>query len=362
MESTKRDAGLDIIRAVSMFGVVGLHILGAVFAEDISASLSLSIRIAYSLLYCSVNMFALLSGYLYVDRVVRASSIVRIWTATLFWCIAVTTAAFSYLGSMGMRQAISYVFPYSADRLWYITCYTFCFFLIPFMKKALSGMGRHEMEKLLAVLFVLLSVVTTVTVADRFHVVSNGYSGLWICYMLCVGGYLRLYGFGRIKRIAAAIVIFVNSCVLVASTYCIEILFGMDHIERVLLLYRYSSPLIVANSVLLFGLFVDMPQKWRRMAPRLFKWLSGVSFGIYVIHAHPFMLDNIFVFEKLKFLVEGRPPFASLLGLLAVMSAVFVSCGLLEWGRQQLFAALHIRKIEEKIGEWIDRLLALSAK
>lgn len=187
-KTTQRSVPLDLLRTVSTTGVIGLHVFGSIYNANIDMRLSLLIRIAYTLLYCSVNLFALLSGYLYLNKNTKTSSITRIWISTLFWCMVLTIIAVIYIPEIGMKQIISYLLPYSADRLWYITCYTFCFFLIPFLNKCLFLFTKEELQRLLIVLFILMSLITTFTIADRFHVVSNGYSGLWICYMFMWGG------------------------------------------------------------------------------------------------------------------------------------------------------------------------------
>lgn len=122
MEKTmQRSVSLDLLRTVSMAGVIGLHVFGSIFNANIDARLSLLIRIAYTLLYCSVNLFALLSGYLYLDKNAKTSSITKIWISTLFWCAVLTIISVIYIPGIGIKQIISYLLPYSADRLWYIT-------------------------------------------------------------------------------------------------------------------------------------------------------------------------------------------------------------------------------------------------
>lgn len=355
MEKTiQRSVSLDLLRTVSMAGVIGLHVFGSIFNANIDARLSLLIRIAYTLLYCSVNLFALLSGYLYLDKNVKTSSITKIWISTLFWCAVLTIISVIYIPGIGIKQIISYLLPYSADRLWYITCYTFCFFLIPFLNKCLSLFKKEELQRLLIILFILMSLITTFTIADRFHIVSNGYSGLWICYMFIWGGYLKKYGIKGTGLYMISIILCLNAFMLVTSSYLFELLFKTVDPDKILILYRYSSPFIVINSLLLFYIFVELV---RIRNSRTVKWifrLSAVSSGVYIIHAHPFILDHIIVFNTFKTILSHESFIVSFILLTAVVIAIYVLCGLAEFARQKLFQLLHMEKLSNWSANVID--------
>ena len=184
----ERNLSIDLLRVLSMFGVVGLHVFGAVYAGNITNMTVGIIRVFYIPLYCSVNIFALISGYLYLGKTPQTKSIICIWFTTLFWCVVITGVVFMLGRAESIKELVPYLIPYSTDRLWYITCYSFCFFMIPFLNKLLDILSKEQMLKLLVILLFFLSIVTTITTADRFHIVSNGYSAFWLCYMFLWGG------------------------------------------------------------------------------------------------------------------------------------------------------------------------------
>lgn len=136
-----------------------------------------------------------------------------------------------------------------------------------------------------------------------------------------------------------------NTTVLVASSYLFGILFKTDNTDKTLILYRYSSPFIVINSLLLFYLFVELI---RVKNSRMIKWIgrmSVVSSGVYIIHAHPFILDHIIVFNTFEAILSHGSFIVSFILLIAVVVAIYILCGLAEFTRQKLFQLLCMEKL-----------------
>lgn len=66
-----RNYGFDILRCLSMLGIIGLHIMnaGGVKRNYTFGTIdSIGIEFIYILLLSSVNVFAMLSGYLYAKK------------------------------------------------------------------------------------------------------------------------------------------------------------------------------------------------------------------------------------------------------------------------------------------------------
>lgn len=349
----RRNYAVDLARALAMVGVISLHVFAAIASGTTDSKLMFSIRIIYTFIYCSVNIFAIISGYLYVGRNVHIKSLLSIYATTLFWCVIMAIIAKVMYNSLGLKELISYLFPYSTDRLWYITCYTFCFAMIPLLNKIIDCLSRVEIKRVLFVLFVILSIVTTITFCDRFHVVSNGYSGLWLCYMYTWGGYFRKYGLPQVKTKKAIVTILMNCMVILILTYILEHFIGDS--DKVLTFYMYSSPFIVVNSLLLFSLIIE---RFKDSSPNKFVyWLSSVSLGVYIIHAHPFILDNVLIYDNFCKIFRSNSWFVWLIGSIVIIGLLYLICGVLDQIRLWLFRLFKVNLLVTRMDNCLTSIL-----
>lgn len=87
-------------------------------------------------------------------------------------------------------EIIKSLFPPLEGKYWYITCYVFVFFMIPYMNRLLHSLNEKEYFVFISLSAVLLSVIPTVGIADYFRT-SRGYSPWWLLYCYIMGGYIK---------------------------------------------------------------------------------------------------------------------------------------------------------------------------
>lgn len=335
-----------------MFGVVGLHVFGTLEPVLCSDLGKVFLRILYTVLYCSVNLFALLSGYLYYGRKTKTKSIVSIWMATLFWgmCIALLAICLNY---STLKGVLSIFIPFISGRLWYITDYTFVFFMIPFMNRLIDSLENKETYRLLILLFLMLSVGSTFLIRDRLGIVGVGYSAVWLCFNYLIGGAINKYGFGYLTPQKTVLVILINSGIMIMSSYFVD---AMGFSENYIL-YRYASPFIVINSVLIFNFVNNCIHITGNKIKRLLSWTSSVSLGVYIIHANPFFLDNIITADNLELLFGSNNEVCKIGGGIITVCLIFLMCGVLENIRKYIFDLIGIKKMEEEVSGFIDKMM-----
>lgn len=363
MEGIKRNVNLDVLRVFAILGVITLHFVGGVYTLQLSQGNRIITNILLAITYTSVNLFGLLSGYLKIDRPHHNASIIKIILQTAFWCFLITAICFFIAGQRSLTSIISNAFPFVRDRLWYITCYLFVFLITPFLNKLAERFTQSGYKKLLILLASLMSVVTTVCMRDLFHVVSNGYSAGWLLFIYLLGGYFKKYGFGsKTTRPKVIVLLIISLCLVVVSKYVIEMIapkVGLS-VSKSLLLYYYSSPLTLLNSVCIFYLFAA--GNWKNNGfGKVMTWVSSVSLGVYIIHAHPYSLDHVLIGENLTWVVKDNP----LITLLIIVGSIIGICfglGALEWFRVKLFKVCGIDRWTKKMGEKVDRILAIEQK
>jgi len=359
----KRNIGLDAARAFAILGVIALHVGGGINTLQLSTENRIVVNVLLAVTYTAVNLFGLLSGYLKIDKPHHYSSIIKIIVETVFWCVLITIFCALFANQRSIGILIKNAFPFTADRLWYISCYLFVFICAPYLNALAERMTQLGYKKLLISLTVLMSLITTVCFRDFFHVVSNGYSAGWLMYMYILGGYFKKYGFwNKASRMKAYLLLCIGVTTIVVSKYVLEIILtkvGMN-VEKSWILYYYNSPLTLLNSICLFYLFVN--GKWKgNVFGKVLSWISTVSLGIYIIHAHPYSLDNILIGENLTWVVNDNP----ILTLLIMVGFILVIClglGVLEWLRMKLFIISGIDMVTKKIGEKLDKVLAVEQK
>jgi len=154
----------------------------------------------------------------------------------------------------------------------------------------------------------------------------------------------------------------VSVIAVIASKYVIEFLQTKVSIgsDRSWHLYYYSSPLTLLNSICIFYLFVT--GRWKNIGfGKALTWLSTVSLGVYIIHAHPYSLDHVLIGVNLTWTVNSNP-LVTLVILIASILGICFGLGVLEWIRMKLFNVCGIDRWTKKMGEKLDRVLAIEEK
>ena len=257
---------------------------------------------------------------------------------------------------------INYTFPFLGDRLWYITCYFFVFLIAPVLNVIGSKVSKTGYRKLLIVLGVLMSVITTFCIKDFFHVVNKGYSAGWLIYMYLLGGYFKLHGFGdKPSKGKVLIGLIISLLAIIGSKYLIDLLQTKVNLgtDRSWYLYYYSSPLTLFNSMCIFYLFAT--GNWTNIRlGKVITWLSTVSLGVYLIHAHPYSLDHILIGKNLSWAVKDNPLY-TLMIITGSIIGIYIGLGFLEWLRIKTFKICGIDRLTKKIGERFDRVLSIES-
>ena len=364
-----RRSGLDILRIISMCWIIGLHILlfcGVLEGAEkqyggARCSLVWSLEI---LMRSSVNIFGILSGFLYGARPkekFRSSSVISLILTAIFYS-AVISAVFFFAfhdtyASLSIIDKIGALFPALKGHYWYITCYVFLFFIIPYINVALQNLTKKSFQKLLLVLFILLCIIPTFGIKDFFRT-EYGYSPLWLAYCYLIGAYLRLHPLEASKwmrksRMLAAVVI--NTVVMLLSKYAIHFLtakiLGEPKGENALL--QYVSPLMVFNALLIFCIFKDITVKNKTLSSCL-ALFSKAAFGAYIIHCH-FLLNEHIWPGSFGFLLTHNP-FLVVFETIGLSAAVFIVCASIDILRGYMFKFLRIDKFCGFIGKCVDKI------
>jgi surface polysaccharide O-acyltransferase-like enzyme len=349
-EKKTRSAGLDLLRVVSMWLVVILHLLGQGGVLENAVPFTAGYRTAWLLetaAYCAVDCYALLTGYLLSASRCRWSSLIGTWFQVFFYSAGITALFAFFYEPVTPGRFLQSCFPVLFSQYWYFTAYFAVYCMAPFLNRMTERLSRRGFRRLTMTLFLLLSLLPTAIGRDPF-VTGKGYSFLWLCALYLFGAGLRAC---PPRRHGSAIW-------LGGWALCVLTVFGsrlvIEHVQGVGnggWLLSYPSPLILGAAVCLFQACRNLRCSGR-VARGLIGFFAPAAFGVYLIHAQPFVFHRLLSGAAVTLLNAPPPRFAA--EVLGAAAAIFVVCALIERARMLLFRLLRLPKLANRLGAWLD--------
>lgn len=202
---TVRNYGLDLLRIISIWMVVALHVvnLGGILHNTVPSSVQYHIAWTINMLcYCAIHCFALISGYVGINNKFKLKRIIEIWVQVVFWCLTITLFCWTILKvDIGIKEWIKAVMPVMFQQYWYVTAYFCLFFFMPCLNCIVKNLERKYMKMALFMSVVLFSVLQTIRQVDVFGT-GYGFSFLWLAILYVFGAYIKQYDI-HIKSVKA---------------------------------------------------------------------------------------------------------------------------------------------------------------
>lgn len=360
--AVKRNLGLDLLRMVSMLGVVVLHVLGQQGVLSSATPLSPDYMTAWLLeiaAYCAVNCYALISGYVGVSGRFRYANLALIWCQAAWYTLLIPLFFLvKFPGTVGGWALLRSVFPAMTTHYWYFTAYFGMFFFIPAFNFLVNNMPRRQMRLIVISIVVIFSVLPTVFQTrvlpifpgDIFFTV-DGYSPLWLALLYIIGAYLRKYDLLAKITCKKALAVYLG-CVLLTWGEKLIVEWGWAHLGEGYrasgILVSYTSPTILLCAVSLLGFFVKLPvPRWGETPIRK---LSPLAFSVYLIHVHPLVWLHFMTGRLTAYGSYGTLKLAA--AVIVTALAIYALCTLLDAVRVWVFGKLRLRQrlaaLEEK--------------
>lgn len=354
--------GLDLLRILSMFMIVNLHVLGQGGAMVKIVGRPEAYYAAWFLetcAYCAVNLYGLISGYVGVNSKYRPSRILELWLQVFFYSAGITLIYWIFAPGLLVEGSLwKSILPVSWKTYWYFSAYVGVFFLMPYLNKMVNSLTEKEAKRLALTLFLVFSVGTAVPKVNSvdFLQLIGGYSFAWLLVLYLFGACLKKCSFRRWKNrwyVAAyfGLAAFSWAFKIVVENYTREI-YGEARFGR--LFTGYAAPTIFLCAVCLFMIFENLKIKNVGLQ-KMISFASPLAFSVYLIHTQPQIWDNVIkgVFAEFRYLDWWAIIPASLAG--AVM--IYVVCTLIDVVRSWLFRLMKVRKITEILVEQIRKML-----
>lgn len=366
MDVKKRVIGLDILRFLSMLGIIGLHVInnGGILNSLTPHSYKYYIvLLVVIIMYASVNIFAILSGYLYIkQKNVKNKNIINLIFILLFYCFLIPTIFYSFnfynVRSLGIVELVTNIFPFIIGRYWYIICYIFVFFMIPFINNFINNIDKEKFKKLLIILFILFTIIPNVFGFIDFFRIENGYSPFWLIYLYMIGAYIKLYldTYKDRKKLMITLILsivcaFVLNSAIRLTTY--QIFGGIKKSEWFI---SYISPFIVIIATTVTLLFKDIDVK-NDLIKKIVVYLSLSSFSVYIIHSHKLIFD--YVLKDNFIFLNQYNGLIIFIGILVSLIIIYIVCTLIDILRKYIFRIFKIEDLTLWLGNKLDKLLNL---
>lgn len=356
MNKVSRNYGIDLLRIISMLGVVFLHVLGhgGILNSDLSPANFSMVWFLEVLAYPAVNCFVLISGYIgYKEEKIfpKIKNLLTLTFTVAFYSVSLFLI-FKFFGpeTLGLKELVKSFFPIILKNYWFFTAYVGVFLLSPLLNLLVYKSNFKHAFVYLAV-FSLFSIISTVY--DSFSFIG-GYSVIWFVLIYLLGAIIKKYNFSKLfsKKIWLVILLsaFIITWISKVALHFSNIPFLASHSGK---LVNYVSPTIVLMSIGLLCLSSKI--YCRPVFSPIISFFATSAFSVYLIH------DNTFVRKYLISKIHGFiGDFSFVLLTLSIIGcvvAIFLTCILIDKIRILIFKLIKIDKLSERIEKFIRKLL-----
>ena len=337
-----RNYGIDLLRLVFMFMICMWHILGHGGVTE-GSLYNPSHRLVYGflvvLMYCAVDGFALISGYVSSNKPQKYERIVSIWFQVFFYSFILTTflKLFGYPNTIENSDMIKYAFPIVNNVYWYMTAYFALFFAMPIFNKYISELTISQAKRMLLFIIVVFSILAFLT--DPFQTAA-GYSAIWLMILYIIGALMKKVKlFESVSTLSLIQLWFLSTLI----TWFMNAVFKYNEF------ISYLSPTILFNAMIMLVLFSRI-----KLKGNLLSKIAPLALGIYLFHLNPIIwgsLQKTFSFIAYTNLASG-------LCYVFFFSFVLFITGLcMDYIREKLFKLIKIEELSKKIVLFFDQVL-----
>lgn len=344
-EQVQRNHHADLIRIIAMIMVCILHVarmsgfLHLSYDDNFAGKL---ISNAWeSPCIIAVNLYAILTGFLCVNRSWNIKRFINLWITVCFYSIVLYIPA-TLTGELmlGIRSTLSLLNPFTSCY-WYFAAYSGLFIILPYLNKGLLKLSEKEHRNLLLLLIFGFSILGC---WNGRELAQNGHTAAWLIIMYITGAYIRLHGIHIKKGYLLAVFIISIGINFVALLF-------QGNVEYIIF-RSYTSFSTTFASISFFVLILTIPLRTSRISNFL-KWLSPMAFSVYLIHCHPY---------NWQLLTEYLSKFATLTDyacwfIPAVSIVLYMICSILDLVRIHLFRLIKADIIASRLTQFVPNFI-----
>ena len=214
-------------------------------------------------------------------------------------------------------------------------------FFTPFLNQLLNMLNPQKTDHLIITIFMLLCIFPLLA-GRALYYLRGGYTFLWLCALYLLGGCFRQRHYHNLLSQSFLMLGYILCVLITVGSKVLSTLFhnrfqySMAQLDY---LFTYTSPTVLGAAVFLFLLFRNISIR-RIIAIRMLKFCSPLSFGVYLIHTHPSVWNNL-LSNRFSIFANYSSLLCVILVLLSAVTIFFV-CILVDFLRYALFHRLKL--------------------
>lgn len=345
----KRKSNFELFRIVAMCLIILIHLLSAADSD----SFGLTGRFGglfgagvVGICNMGVTCFCLISGYFGMKFSVK--KLLKL-EAMMITCSLLETAMLVLVfpqemqGAALLEQVLKSLIPFASRKYWFYSCYICIFLLSGFIQKFIDMLKKEELERFLAILVVVFSILPTLFYFEIMQDTGKGLVQMFMLYL--IGRYIRMYRDVPVSRWKAA-VLFMG--LWIANT--ISMAYPLRVGSIIHSLCRDNSITNILMAVALLYLFKDMNISS--------KWINAITVNMFAVFALENSVTDVFAKYIKQGVLYSENQFVAVLFMLGTVVAIFAVCTVVGWIRELLLGKAEnklIDMIDKKISTWRNR-------
>lgn len=330
-ESRQRNSNIEILRIISMFMVLGLHV--NVFSigipsiqECIQSPISSFTRCSLEMIcIIAVNLFILISGWFSIKF--KLKSLAKflfqcIFVVTLIYIIGVLTGIVEFQKS-GILECTLLL-----DNAWFVTSYIGLYILSPILNVYCEKATEKQLRYILIVFYVFQTAYGLILPNVKF--MASGYSAFSFIGLYLLARYFKLHGTKLVKYGKYIYLISTAGLILwffVASRFSLPLLTSMA--------LNYTFPLNIISAMGLLWWFVSFKPK----SNKFINFIATSVFTVYLCHICNHWTQQ--VFRKIsREIYHNSNGIEYMFHILSFILGVFITAILLDQVRKLCWSAL----------------------
>lgn len=351
-----RHYGIDLLRIVAMYMIVIIHVLesGGMLNKEISMPGRVIDVYILDLVYCCVNCYALISGFVGYEKNKyghKFSGFIYLWIQAVFYGILITAVCDIFdLADVSAETYIRSALPVSTRWYWYFSAYAGVVIVAPYLNMLIDKLDKKATVTAclgLTAVFSLDSVLFKLFGADPFNL-YRGLSFLWLAVLYFFGGVIKKYELHQRLKSKKLWLAVIFNCVIFTGLSKIVIrninIRTSSYFIDEGILFSFVSPTILLMSLAFLMLFANI--QVGSIMRKVVKFAAPATFGVYLIHMQQLLFYN-YIVDRFEWAAK-LPGILTPLVVLGISLAILIVCLIIDRLRIALFDLLRIRKLSQK--------------
>ena len=346
VEIKNRKYGIDLLRIITMFMIVVLHVFwhGGILSSEklyFGSEKYNIIWIIEIICYVAVNCYALISGFVGVNSKTKYSNIVLLWLRVAFYSILLYLLACKFgIIEYDYNTFITFCFPVLNSKYWYFTAYFVLFFFMPILNAGLQNLEYKQLRNAVILIIIVTCILPFIYAGDVFHF-KKGYSFVWLLVLYIIGGFIGKYNLNIKFSKVLMLLLFVLCVALEFGSLYFTNYMNLKGVEKFKYsLVSYMSPTMLLSGIALVILFSKLELRFLR---KIISFLSPLCFSVYLIHEHDVIRDKYIIGQFEKFLDYPTKEMLISIGI-TVVSIFFIGI-FIDSFRECLFKVLRLKRL-----------------